>query len=171
MLNKAKIALCVALFSFGVSSANAASQPQAGANPASYQYGMKPYPAARPGYTRLTIHLPKLRNENDAHVKLIPGRTMMVDCNVSSFSGQLVPRVAQGWGFNYYDVVGIRGPMQSMKACLDNKKRKAFVPVNLGMNALVRYNSKLPVVVYVPNGFNVQYQVLLPQSKGMARPE
>ncbi|MNT95848.1 Ecotin precursor [compost metagenome] len=43
-------------------------------------------------------------------------------------------------------------------ACPDGKKKQAFVPV-VGEGFMLRYNSKLPVVVYVPEGVEVRYRV------------
>jgi len=43
-------------------------------------------------------------------------------------------------------------------ACPDGKKTDAFVPV-VGEGFMLRYNSKLPVVVYVPKGVEVRYRV------------
>jgi ecotin len=44
-----------------------------------------------------------------------------------------------------------------MMACPGEEKRTAFVAVNLE-DPLLRYNSKLPVVIYVPEGFSVRYR-------------
>ena len=45
-----------------------------------------------------------------------------------------------------------------MMACPEEEKRSAFVAVNLD-DPFVSYNSKLPIVVYVPEGFVVRYRV------------
>jgi ecotin len=44
-----------------------------------------------------------------------------------------------------------------MKACPGEEKRTVFVAVNLE-DPFLRYNSKLPVVIYVPHGFSVRYR-------------
>jgi len=45
-------------------------------------------------------------------------------------------------------------------ACPDKKQSKKFVTTHLGEgNNIVRYNSKLPIVVYVPNDIAVKYRV------------
>jgi ecotin len=44
-------------------------------------------------------------------------------------------------------------------ACLPGEEKKeAFVLVR-GGEQLLRYNSKLPIVVYVPTGFEVRYRI------------
>jgi len=46
-----------------------------------------------------------------------------------------------------------------MMACPDGSKHSAFVAADLGANALQRYNSRLPIVVYVPKGTEVKYRI------------
>lgn len=163
------IPLLVALACFtGSVQATSPIPPQGNQN--SYKYGMKPYPAARPGQRRLTIHLPQKPNEASLKVELTPGRQMRVDCSVSNYIGQLVKKTAQGWGFTYYEVAGIRGPIQSRR-CPSGQITQGFIPVHIASNSVIAYNSKLPIVVYVPNGFDVKYRVLVPQQGGLARPE
>ena len=50
-------------------------------------------------------------------------------------------------------------PISTMMACPDGKKEKKFVTAYLGDNSLLRYNSKLPVVVYTPENVEVKYRV------------
>ena len=46
-----------------------------------------------------------------------------------------------------------------MMACPDGKKTKKFVTAGLGDDAMLRYNSKLPIVVYTPENVDVKYRV------------
>lgn len=43
-------------------------------------------------------------------------------------------------------------------ACPDGKSKKAFVPV-VGDGFMLRYNSKLPIVLYVPKDVEVRYRI------------
>ena len=125
---------------------------------------LKPYPAAKPGQQRLVIRLPVLDQPDEHKLELLVGKTMQVDCNRRFFGAKLTTKVAQGWGFDYH-VVGPIGPAAStMMACSpDEPKRDEFVRANLtgasGEAALLRYNPKLPVVVFVPDGFELRYRV------------
>ncbi|HDG1126883.1 TPA: hypothetical protein PCZ26_000645, partial [Klebsiella aerogenes] len=47
----------------------------------------------------------------------------------------------------------------SMMACPDGKKEKKFVTAGLGDTGLLRYNSKLPIVVYTPANVEVKYRI------------
>lgn len=122
-------------------------------------YGMKPYPAAEEGYKRMVIHLQELAGEDANKLEIIIGKTIKVDCNRHWFGGQLTEEVAKGWGFPYFILKSVTGPASTLMACPPGKKEQdAFVQVR-GEGALLRYNSKLPVVVYVPAGFEVHYRI------------
>jgi ecotin len=119
---------------------------------------LKPYPAAPEGYSRLVIDLPQ-QDAEDAHkLELIAGKTLDTDCNQQWFSGQLEERSAEGWGYPYYHLSSLKGPMTTLMACPPGSGKPAFVPVR-GEGFLLRYNSKLPVVIYVPQGTEVRYRL------------
>lgn len=46
-----------------------------------------------------------------------------------------------------------------MMGCGDQAPKESFVTTNLGDEAFVRYNSKLPIVVYAPKDMDVKYRV------------
>ena len=50
------------------------------------------------------------------------------------------------------------GPASTMMACPEEEKQTTFVAVNLEDSSL-RYNSKLPIVIYVPEGFVVRFRI------------
>ena len=120
---------------------------------------MKPYPLPEPGVSRAVFRLPAVGNEQDRKVEILVGKTLLVDCNRSWFGGELDKRVAQGWGYSYFVLEKTAGPASTRMACPPGEeKTEAFVPVQ-GNGFLQRYNSKLPVVVYVPEGFEVRYRI------------
>lgn len=122
---------------------------------------LKPYPTAEKGYQRFVIHLEALPNEPDHQIELIIGKEMLIDCNRHFFSGQLEEKTLQGWGYTYYTLTNIVGPASTMMACPpDEKKKTVFVSLNNDKSDfLKRYNSKLPIVIYVPLGFEVRYRL------------
>ena len=120
---------------------------------------MKPFPPAEEGYKRMVIHLKPLENEDNYKVELMVGKTLKVDCNKHFFIGHLSEKVAKGWGFTYFVLTFASGPSSTMMACPPGQKAQdAFVRVRTDQG-LLRYNSKLPVVVYVPNDFEVHYRI------------
>jgi ecotin len=119
---------------------------------------LEPWPSADAGETRFVIRLPELDDESGRKVELRIGKEMEIDCNRHWFGGKLAREVVAGWGYPMYRLVDVAGPASSMMACPEEDKRVAFVAVNLD-DSFVRYNSKLPIVVYVPEGFVVRYRI------------
>lgn len=117
-----------------------------------------PYPEAEKGYTRQVIHLPTQPDESAHKLEILAGKTLQVDCNRQRLAGSLEERTLEGWGYSYYRLDKVGGPATTLMACPDGKKTEAFVPV-VGEGFMLRYNSKLPVVVYVPQGVEVRYRV------------
>ncbi|AVJ16997.1 serine protease inhibitor ecotin [Serratia rhizosphaerae] len=118
-----------------------------------------PYPQAEKGMTRQVIYLPKQEHEENYKVELLIGKTLQVDCNHHGLGGKLESKTLSGWGYDYLVLDKLSGPMSTMMACPDNTKREAFVTANLGDAAMQRYNSRLPIVVYVPQDAEVKYRV------------
>lgn len=126
---------------------------------ASANEDMKPFPEAEDGYERKVFRLPALDNEADHMVEIMVGKTLSVDCNRTWFMGRLERLTAEGWGYAYFKITHIKGPASTMMACPgDEPKRDEFVAVR-GEGFKQSYNSKLPVVVYVPAGFEVRYRI------------
>lgn len=120
---------------------------------------MKPYPAADSGFRRMVFRVPVLEDETGHMVEVMVGKTIPVDCNQARFAGSLDQATVQGWGYPYYRVQRVSGPISTMMACPEDEPAKdAFVQVR-GDGFMLRYNSKLPVVVYVPEEFEVKYRV------------
>jgi ecotin len=119
---------------------------------------LKPYPAAAEGYQRHVIDLPAQPNEDDRRVELIAGKTMEVDCNRQRLGGQWQEKTVQGWGYGYYELEKVGPAFGTLMACPEDSRKQAFVPVG-GEPLLVRYNSKLPLVIYAPAGVEVRYRI------------
>lgn len=121
---------------------------------------LKAFPKAEEGYERYVFRLPKLEDEHAAKVSLVVGKTMKVDpVNRHGLSGKIEAVSIQGWGYTYYKVESKGQMFGTMMAPPEGvPKVDKFVQIrdNLG---LIRYNSKLPVVVVVPKGFEVRYRV------------
>jgi ecotin len=123
------------------------------------QDDMKPYPAAEAGLVRMVFRVPAVENEADRLVEIMVGKTLTVDCNQTAFEGDLDKRVVQGWGYSYFVLGKVVGPVSTRMACPPGEqKTEAFVRVG-GEGFLQRYNSKLPMVTYVPEGFEVRYRI------------
>jgi ecotin len=136
---------------------------------------LKPFPEAEAGYRRVVIRLPVVDAPDDRRVELMLGKMMEVDCNRHFLSGQLERKVAQGWGYDYFVLGKVSGPASTMMACPpDEPKRSIFVRVNPGrddaQNEWLRYNPKLPVVIYVPDGIEVRYRIWMGDKQTVTAP-
>lgn len=118
-----------------------------------------PYPQAEKGMKRQVIQLPAQKDESALMVELLIGKTLEVDCNHHRLGGELESKTLEGWGYDYYVMEKVSGPMSTMMACPDQKKSKKFITASLGDDGMLRYNSKLPIVVYTPDNVEVKYRV------------
>lgn len=124
-----------------------------------------PYPQAEKGMKRQVIQLPAQEDESGYKVELLIGKTLEVDCNQHRLGGQLESKTLEGWGYDYYVFDKVTSPVSTMMACPDGKKEEKFVTAYLGENSLLRYNSKLPIVVYTPDTVDVKYRIWKAEEK------
>jgi len=117
-----------------------------------------PFPKADKGFTRQVINLAPLTAENNYQVEILAGKTLTVDCNNPRLGGILEEKNLEGWGYPFYRLDKVIGPMSTLMACPDGKRTEAFVPV-VGDGFMLRYNSKLPIVLYVPKDIEVRYRI------------
>jgi len=117
-----------------------------------------PFPKADKGFTRQVIHLAPQTAENNYQVEILAGKTLTVDCNNPRLGGILEEKNLEGWGYPFYRMDKVIGPMSTLMACPDGKRTEAFVPV-VGDGFMLRYNSKLPIVLYVPKDIEVRYRI------------
>jgi ecotin len=119
---------------------------------------LKAFPAAKEGMDRFVIVLPPLEKEDTSKIEIIPGKVMLTDgVNLVRLGTTVEPRTLMGWGYTYYEVTGSDVVMSTMMAPPeDGKQVERFVA---GTPLLVRYNSRLPVVVYAPVGSQVRYRI------------
>jgi ecotin len=121
---------------------------------------MKAFPPYDQGQIRYVIHLAEQDEESNYQVELIVGQTVKVDeSNQYFFGGQIKKENIVGWGFTRY-VVSELGPMAGTLMAVDPNAPKVDRFIRLGGEPyLIRYNSRLPVVVYVPEGVDVRYRI------------
>ena len=121
---------------------------------------MKAFPPAEQGMVRYVLQLPKQDDEFAFKVELIVGKTVQLEeGNRYFFGGKIEAVNIEGWGFTRYVVSGL-GPMAGTLMAVDPNAPKVprFITIG-GEPYLIRYNSLLPVVVYVPEGVEVRYRI------------
>lgn len=121
---------------------------------------LKAFPPADDGMTRFVINLPKEKNESDFKVELLVGKTVRTDAaNRYFFGGALETETIAGWGFDRH-ILRKLGPMAGTLMAVDPTAPQVERFITLaGEPRLLRYNSQLPLVVYVPNDVEVRYRI------------
>jgi ecotin len=121
---------------------------------------LQAFPPAQEGIERFVIVLPHKERgeEDDFRVELTVGREMLTDgVNQVRLGNAIEPRPLEGWGYTYYEVTGASETISTLMAPPEGApKVKAFVtaaPLH------IRYNSRLPIVVYAPSGFDIRYRI------------
>lgn len=114
------------------------------------------YPKAEENQLRHIIELAPLEDEANSKVEIYVAKEMEVDCNTHSLSGNLDEKELTGWGYNYYVFETNGQIISSLMACPDNTLTKKDV---LSQSKLLRYNSKVPIVIYSPKSYEVKYKI------------
>ena len=121
---------------------------------------LKAFPAAQEGMERFVIVLPHKERgeEDDFRVELIAGKTMMTDgVNLVRLASRIEPRNLQGWGYTFYEVTGSDQTLSTMMAPPEGAPQvETFVTA---APLQIRYNSRLPIVVYAPKGYEIRYRI------------
>lgn len=119
-----------------------------------------PYPAAAPGQVRKVIYLPQQNptvEQQHLRVQIIPGRhENCEDGRLYKLTGSVVEETLQGWGYSYY-VVTLGDMYAAHRSSSDPEHATTFVA--LDESPVIAYNSRLPIVVYVPEGAEVRYRI------------
>ena len=121
---------------------------------------MKAFPPAEEGMVRYVLQLPEQDDESAFKVELIAGKTVEVDEeNRYFFGGTIEKESIKGWGFPRYNVSKL-GPMAGTMMAVDPNAPKVNRFITLGGEPyLIRYNSRLPIVVYAPEGVEIRYRI------------
>lgn len=113
------------------------------------------YPESIKEYDRYVIYLPQQEQEENLRLEVIPGITKDVDCNTHWLIGDFETKEIEGMGYDYL-VFNSNGDIAATRmACPDYKLTEKFVAAT---GHFGRYNSRLPIVVFVPKGIEVKYK-------------
>ncbi len=127
-----------------------------------HHHPLQAFPPYSCGQMRYFIHMPKVEDEEDEdalRVELQVGKTIETDgFNRYFFGGALEKVPIPGWGFERL-VLKELGPLASTKMMPPpgSAPVKQFVRLG-GEPELLRYNSRLPIAVYVPEDVEVKYR-------------
>ena len=121
---------------------------------------LKAFPQPDEGMVRFVLRLPELEDEALLKVELLVGKVVKLDeRNRYFFAGKLDTQTIEGWGYKRY-VLEELGPMAGTLIAVDPAAPKVERFITLGGEPyLIPYNSRLPVVVYVPQDVEVRYRI------------
>lgn len=117
------------------------------------------FPEAEDGMIRFVLLLPEMpRSDHNYSVELVAGRVIHTDgVNQVRMDTALHPKPLEGWGYTYYEMTGTGQVASTLMAPPEDAEPvEAFVS---GPSLNVRYNSRLPIVVYTPEGFQIRYRI------------
>lgn len=120
-----------------------------------YEKDKEAFPKSLEGYKRFVIDLESKNNEDQLELELIAGLNKEVDCNTHMLMGDFEMRVVEGFGFDYYVFNSDGETASTLMACPDDSKTTQFV----SKSKKIRYNSKLPVVIFAPENYEVKYNI------------
>lgn len=121
---------------------------------------LEAFPPAKDGMIRHVIELPEQENEELFRVELIVGKTVEVDpVNQHFLGGNLQEQDLAGWGYSYF-VLEQFGPLAGTLMAAPEGAAKVEKFVRLGGEArFLRYNSKVPLVVYLPEAGELRWRL------------
>lgn len=123
----------------------------------SKQVDISMYPQPEKGYRQVIIDVPHSKNDNHKKIEFRVGKYMEVDgCNHYGLMGTLEKKELQGWGYSYYTFKTQGQAFSTQMGCPDASKRNLFVTAQ---PETVNYNGRLPVVIYVPDDYEVKFQI------------
>jgi len=154
MLFAMRLPVLVCLLSLAVAAAPEATSKR----PDDDSHWQKAYPVAKAGQRRVVIHLEAKPDEDDWKVEVLVGKTMLTDgVNNVGLGGRVEEKTVEGWGYTYLEAPESKGAW-STRIGVPPDKKPVETFVTYPAYGPFRYNSRLPVVVYVPQGYEVRYR-------------
>lgn len=117
------------------------------------------FPAADKGANQHIFTLPEQDDEHMFKIEIVASKSMEVDCNRVMIRADLEDKDLEGWGYPYFTIGDVSEPASTKMGCPDGEMTEKSVELLLGDEAFIRYNSKLPLVVYAPEDLTVTYRI------------
>ena len=115
------------------------------------------FPKPKEGFKKMVIEVPLSQNDDQKKIEFSVGKMMEVDgCNHYGLNGSLATKDLEGWGYQYFEFETDGQVISTQMGCPDAPKRHLFVSAQPNT---VRYNGKMPIVIYVPEEYDVQYKI------------
>lgn len=115
------------------------------------------FPKTEKGYKQMVISVPHSDSDENKKIEFLAGKLTEVDgCNQFSLQGEFVKTTLTGWGYEYYTFKTNGNVISTLMGCGDLPNRTVFVS---GQPELAPYNGRLPIVVYIPEEYDLQFKI------------
>lgn len=117
------------------------------------------FPPAKANQKQIVIYLPpkeSFKAERNYKVEILPGKTMTVDCNMHGLDGTVQSHILEGFGIDYYTFTTNGNVSSTRMGCPESSNHEEFVTAK---PVMIDYNSQMPIVIYVPTGYDVKYRI------------
>lgn len=118
------------------------------------------FPEPEAGIKRLVLYLPDKEREEEANfrVEMRAGKNFVTDgINRYQLAGRLEQKNLKGWGYHYYEYAG---GTELIGTLMGVPEGTPMVERFIGSAPLsIPYNSRLPVVLYLPGEMSAQYRI------------
>ncbi len=117
------------------------------------------FPKPEKGYKQMVIEVPHSKQDANKKIEFTVGKMMEVDgCNNYGLMGTLEKKDLQGWGYDYYVFTSKGDVFSTQMGCPDAPKRHLFVS---SQPETTRYNGRMPIVIYVPEEYEVRFKIFV----------
>jgi ecotin len=147
--------LCLAL-ACSLATVSADEKPRRASDGSSWE---KAYPAPKAGYRRVVIHLEAKPDEDDWRVEVVVGQVRETDgVNRVGLVGRIEERTVEGWGYTYLEAPVSKGAF-STKIGVPSDQPPVQAFVTFPAHGPFRHNSRLPIVIYLPEGYEARHRL------------
>ncbi len=122
-----------------------------------YKVDLAPFPKPEKGQKQVVIEVPHSQNDGNKKIEIFVGKTMETDgCNKTFLSGEFKSSELKGWGYDYLTFTTNGSTPSTLMACPGAKQKMEFV---MSGGHLTRYNGRMPIVLYIPEGYEAKYKI------------
>lgn len=122
-----------------------------------YKVDLSVFPKPEKGMHQVVIEVPTSENDYDKKIEIFAGKFMETDtCNRTFLAGEFKKDEVKGFGYDFLTFSTKGMTPSTLMGCLDNKKISQFVK---SQGYLTNYNGRMPIVVYVPDGYDVRFKI------------
>jgi len=115
------------------------------------------FPKPEKGMKKVVIEVPHSEKDSSKKIEIVVGKYMETDtCNHYGLSGEFSTHDLKGWGYQYLTFQTNGATPSTMMACNDSEKIHQFV---FSKGHLMDYNGKMPVVLYLPEGYEAKFKI------------